>query len=204
MVCLYSSSRLRISIDLFIGRKTYTFALVTQTGVPPKSAEKESTQPVVLSREEILIWLNTSERWDGPLSALLSDRAELGSGLHSYVSGRLILQNYRMTYSLCISVQVGKRVTTSRSNTPSMIVPDVDRPDGIKASIGNIPARDPPKPSTPARPPAMLALRAPSTPVSTAKEFSLPKRKRSKRKHPPPKPDTAADVGASSEDSVMV
>lgn len=202
MVCLFPSSRLRILIDLFIGRETYTFALVTQTGVPLKSAEKGSTQPVVLSCEEISIWLNTSERWDGPLSVLLSDRAELGSGLHSYVSGRLVLKNYQMTYSLCISVQVGKRITTSRSNTPSMIIPDVDRLDGIKASIGNILARDPLEPSTPARPPAMVALRMPSTLVSAAKEFSVPKRKRSKRKHPAPKPDTATDAGASSEDSL--
>lgn len=144
------------------------------------SVEKKSIQPVVLSSEEALVWLDTSSgQWNDRLDALLPDEAELGCGLDRCARFRHIhFISYQMTYRTSSSKQVDKRITTSRSNSPSMLNADVDKKEGIKALIDRLP----PEPRTPTRMLGTFTLRPSPSPASRSGPFSIAKQRSVKRK----------------------
>ena len=74
-------------------------------------------------------------------------------------------------------MQVGQRIAMTRSNSPSLICHDEDKPEGIKAALARTYERSPP-----VRPTGALSLRPRPTLSSPSGEFSLPRRRSAKRK----------------------
>ena len=85
---------------------------------------------------------------------------------------------YTQVSFLSCSIQVPRRIETSRSNTPSLAEPDDYKGDGIRSALSRVP---PPTPSESG--PSRLNLRPRAAPTSGSGEFFLPRRRRAKRKH---------------------